>query len=573
MNKDNSGNLIRPYKGKLLSLLVSGKERAELIGGAFGLPYIQLSPRSVCDLELLACGALSPLDGFMGKKDYESVLDKMRLSDGTLFPMPVTLPVHEQSLPEKGNEIALRSPNNELLGVMHIEEKFEWDPGEEAKNVLGTTDARHPLVAEMDSWGKTCISGPINALNMPEHHDFSQQRLTPEKVRALLAENGRSNAVAFQPRGLLHRGVEELTKRAARDVEGALLIQVDSGSLKPGDMDQYTRMRIYRLLAEKYYGTENTILNLLPLAMRHAGPREALWHAIIHRNYGATHFLLGPDHAAPGIDSSGKPFYDPHASRELMQEHEDEIGIKTVPYSIPVYLPDENRYEEIDKAPAGKRQLSISDIQVRKEFLDGGGKLPEWFVRPEVAGILREAYPPRYRQGFCVWFTGLPSAGKSTIALILTQLLAEYGRQVTLLDGDVVRTHLSKGLGFSKVDRDTNIRRIGFVAAEIARHNGTVICAAVSPYRATRNQVRNMVGKERFIECFVDTPLDVCEKRDIKGMYAKAHRGEIRKFTGVDDPYENPIQPEIVVETVENTAEECAGSIIDYLISRGLLEK
>jgi sulfate adenylyltransferase len=340
---------------------------------------------------------------------------------------------------------------------------------------------------------------------------------------------------------------------------------------KPGDVDHYTRVRIYRSLVEKYYDPKNTVLSLLPLAMRMAGPREALLHAIIRRNHGANHFIVGRDHAGPGKDSTGKPFYGPYDAQELMVKHVDEIGVKMVDFKELVYLPDKKVYVEVDKVPAGEKVANISGTQVRDDYLAKGKLLPEWFTRPETARILRQMYPPRHQQGFCIWFTGLSGAGKSATAEILTTLLLERGRQVTELDGDVIRTHLSKGLGFSKEDRDTNILRIGYVASEITRHNGVVICAAISPYNATRNEVRKMVSADRFVMVYMDTPIDVCESRDIKGLYAKARRGELKGFTGVDDPYEPPVDPEITLRTVGVTPEQNAHKIVSYLETNGFL--
>jgi sulfate adenylyltransferase len=305
--------------------------------------------------------------------------------------------------------------------------------------------------------------------------------------------------------------------------------------------------------------------------MRMGGPREAVWHSLIRRNYGANHLIVGRDHAGPGVDSSGKPFYGPYDAQQLAEQFQEELGVRVVPFSELVYLPDEDRYEEVSKLPPDAQTASISGTQVREEYLANGTALPEWFTRPEVAEIMAETYPPKHRQGVCVWFTGLSGAGKSTTGDLLTALVMERGRQVTVLDGDVVRTHLSAGLGFSKQDRDVNIRRIGFVAAEIVRHGGIAVCAAVSPYRATRGDVRNMVGSDRFIEVFVDTPLAVCEDRDSKGMYAKARRGEIKDFTGIDDPYESPEHPEITIDTVAHSAEANARRILDILLSRGYL--
>jgi len=555
----------------LVNLLAPAEERAELRAYAGRLPSLQLSERAVCDLELLAIGGFSPLDRFMGRADFERVLFEMRLANGMLFPIPVTLPVASGQPISLGREVALRSPKNELLAIMMVEEIYPWERREMAQQVYGTLDARHPLVAEMERWGTLNVSGPLRVLALPAHYDFQDLRLTPAETRARLEAFGHPNVVAFQTRNPLHRVHEELTKRALQSVDGVLLLHPAVGMTRPGDVDHYTRVRTYRVLAERYYEPGRILLSLLPLAMRLGGPREALWHAIIRRNYGANYFIVGRDHAGPGNDSTGRPFYGPYDAQELVAQYSDEIGVGMVRFQELVYLPDEARYEEVHRVPAQARTSSLSGTQVRQEFLNNGKKLPEWFTRPEVAEILQETYPPRHRQGVCVWFTGLSGSGKSTTAEVLTILLLEHGRQVTVLDGDVVRTHLSQGLGFSKEDRDLNIRRIGFVAAEIVRHGGCVMCAAVSPYRATRQDVRNMVGSEHFVEVFVDTPLEVCEQRDVKGMYAKARRGELKGFTGIDDPYEPPERPELTLDTVRNTPEENAHLILNHLIAAGFV--
>ncbi len=563
--------LIPPYGGQLVDLLVPPEEADELKAYANRLPSIQLSMRAECDLELLAVGAFSPLDRFMGQEDHRRVLDEMRLTSGHVFPIPITLPVNPGPAIRLDQDIALRNAKNELLAVMTVEEIYEWDRDEVARKVFGSLDPRIPLVAEMHRWGELNISGRLRVLRLPTHYDFRELRLTPAQTRARLEELGYENVVAFQTRNPLHRVHEELTKRAAEEVGGVLLLHPVVGMTKPGDVDHYTRVRTYKALAARYYDPNRILLSLLPLAMRLAGPREAVWHALIRRNYGANHLIVGRDHAGPGKDSQGRPFYGPYEAQELLKQYSQELGVQVVPFRMLVYLPDEERYEEVSKVPEGTRTAAISGTQVREEYLNNGKRLPEWFTRPEVAEILAERYPPRHKQGVCIWFTGLSGAGKSTTAEVLTVLLQEHGRHVTLLDGDVVRTHLSKGLGFSKEDRDTNIRRIGFVAAEIVRHGGTAICAAVSPYRATRNDVRNMVGQGHYVEVFVDTPLEVCEQRDVKGLYAKARRGEITGFTGIDDPYEPPQNPEIVLDTVNHTPEENAHLILDYLIEQGFI--
>ena len=565
--------LIAPYGGKLVDLMVPEGERAELRAYANSLPSIRISERAACDLELMATGGFSPLDRFMSQADHQSVLDTMRLTNGYLFPMPVPLPVDEEDVAriKVGQGIALRSPGNELLAIMNVEEIYGWSLDEVAQKAFGTLDPRHPIVAEMHNWGKYYLSGPMRVLKLPTHYDFKNLRFTPVETRAMLERFGHHNVIAFQTRNPLHRVHEELTKRATLEKDGVLLLHPVVGMTKPGDVDHFTRVRTYKALAQHYYDPDRILLSLLPLAMRMGGPREALWHAIIRRNHGANFLIVGRDHAGPGNDSTGKPFYGPYDAQQMVEQHAEELGVGAVPFQMLVYLPEEDRYEEVHKVTKDTKTASISGTQVREQYLQVGRQLPEWFTRPEVAQILAETYPPRHRQGACVWFTGLHNAGKSTTAGVLTTLLQEYGRNVTLLDGDVVRTHFSEGLGFSKEDRDENIRRIGFVAAEIVRHGGIVICAAASPYRATRNEVRNMVGQENYIEVFVDTPLEVAEQRDTKGLYARARRGEIKGFTGIDDPYEPPQHPEITLETLSHSAEENARTILNLLIEQGFI--
>ena len=564
--------LISPYGGELVDLMVPAEDLADARAYASTLPSLQISPRAVCDLEMLATGAFSPLKQFMGEADFRGVVSDMRLADGTLFPIPVTLPVPADAGLSVGTDVALRDSMNDLLAIMTIEELYPWDPAVVAQHVLGTQDSKHPLVNEMSRWGRLNAAGKLRVLQLPRHYDFRELRRTPAETREVLAERGRQNVVAFQTRNPLHRAHEELTKRATEAVDGVLLLHPVVGMTKPGDVDHFTRVRTYKALAQNHYDQDRIVLSLLPLAMRMAGPREALWHAIIRRNHGVNHFVVGRDHAGPGADSTGKPFYGPYDAQDLVRTYEDEIGVKMVPFSELVYLPEEDRYEETSKLQPDTKTANISGTQVREQYLGKGQLLPAWFTRPETAEILAEAYPPRYRQGLCIWLTGLSGSGKSTTAAVLSVLLLEAGRQVTELDGDVVRTHLSKGLGFSREDRDTNILRIGFVASEIARHGGTVMCAAVSPYRATRDSVRAMMDEDQFIEVYVDTPLSVCEERDVKGMYAKARRGEIKEFTGISDPYEAPLNPEITLDTVGHSPEENARRIMRELAARGFVK-
>ena len=560
-------SLIPPYGGQLIDLVVPEEEREELRDRANSLPSLQISERSVCDLQLLACGAFSPLDRFAGKEQHQRILDEMRLLDGHVFPIPITLPANATDGLRLDREVALRNFRNEVLGILTVEEIYEWDVLEVSTRVFGTSDPRHPLIAEMDRWGKLNVSGSLRVLELPQYHDFQDLRLTPQQTRAKLEELGRHNVVAFQTRNPLHRAHEEMTKRATEQVDGTLLLHPVVGMTKPGDVDYYARVRTYKVLAERYYDQKRTVLALLPLAMRLAGPREALWHALIRRNYGANYLIVGRDHASPGNDSRNQPFYGAYDAQDLVEKFRDELGVSVIPFREMAY---DQRTQSYQESPAAG-SFSLSGTAVREEYLNKGRTLPEWFTRPEVGQILEETYPPRHRQGVCIWFTGLSGAGKSTTAEVLTAKLLELGRRVTVLDGDVVRANLSKGLGFSKDDRDTNIRRIGFVAAEIVRHGGVTICAAVSPYRATRNEVRSMFGRDQFIEVFVDTTVSVCEERDPKGLYGKKKRGEISGVTGIDDPYEPPEKPEIVLDTVSSTAKENAQIILHYLAQLGFV--
>ncbi len=535
---------------------------------------LTLDERGLCDLELLATGAFSPLTGFMGKADYERVVAEMRLADGTLWPLPVTLPVTPGADVAVGKTLALRDVYGNLLAFMHIDEIYEVDKAAEAKGAYGTLDEKHPAVAYLNKTSGHYAAGRLEVLRTPPHYDFVELRQTPAELRKHFEGLGWSKVVAFQTRNPLHRAHEELTKRAAEQIGGGLLIHPVVGVTKPGDVDHFTRVRCYRALVDNYYDKKSVVLSLLPLAMRMAGPREALLHAIIRRNHGCTHFIVGRDHAGPGKDSKGEPFYSPYAAQEYMGKYQDEIGVGMVDFKQMVYLPDEERYAPVDEVPKGTKTADISGTQVRDDFLSKGLQLPEWFSRPAVAEILNETNPPKFRQGLTIWFTGLSGSGKSTVAQGLIERLAEYGRNCAFLDGDEIRTHLSKGLGFSKEDRDTNIRRVGYVAGLVAKQGGTTLCSVISPYRAVRDEARKM-SQGNFVEVFCDTPLGVCEQRDVKGLYAKAKaavaEGKPMGFTGVDDPYEPPLKPEVTIDTSKLSVEQCVDAIIENLMASGYI--
>ena len=565
---------IRPHGGLLVDLLVEPERARELNRSAVTWPNWQLSRRQLCDLELLACGGFSPLVSFLGRDDYQSVCESMRLADGTLWPIPVTLDVTEEVLARTGpaGMLALRDSEGVMLAALHITEAWRPDVRAEAAAVLGSTDPAHPGVAHLlHRTNRRYVTGALEVVQLPEHPDFRQLRRTPAELRSEFARRDWRRVVAFQTRNPMHRAHQELTLRAAAAADANLLIHPVVGVTKPGDVDHYTRVRCYQALLPSYPGG-SALLSLLPLAMRMGGPREALWHAIIRQNYGASHFIVGRDHAGPGLDSRGRPFYPPYEAQDLVRRHAAEFEVEILPFRRMVYVPDAGAYVPEEDAPAGCRMFSISGTQLRRRLAEGSD-LPHWFTRPEVAAELRRTYPPRSEQGFTIFFTGLSGSGKSTIAkVLLAKLLERGGRHVTLLDGDLVRPHLSAELGFSREDRDLHVMRIGFIAAEIVKNRGIVVCAPIAPYDATRRDVRRMVEQGGgFVLVYVATPLDVCEERDRKGLYAKARAGLLPRFTGVSDPYEAPADADLVVDTRIESPEQAARRLIEHLQERGFL--
>lgn len=531
--------LIEPYGGTLCDRYVGEATARELKDAARDLPSWDLTARQVCDVELLLNGGFSPLTGFMGQADYEGVVENMRLADGTLWPMPITLDVSEafaeQAAP--GSRIALRDAEGVILAVMDVEHRWTPDKGREAQQVFATTDVAHPAVNYLSNRaGSVYLGGTLHGLEPPMHYDFRNYRYGPAELREYFGKLGWNRVVAFQTRNPMHRAHVELTRLAARQTEANLLIHPVVGMTRPGDVDHYVRVRCYEHVLRQA-PEQTTQLSLLPLAMRMGGPREALWHAIIRRNYGCTHFIVGRDHAGPGPGSDGQDFYGPYDAQELIQQHADEIGIEMVPFQAMSYVQDRAEYVPADAVKEGEEVLNLSGTEFRRRLREGL-EIPEWFSYPEVVAELRRTFPPRHRQGFTVFFTGLSGSGKSTIANALRVKLMELGgRAVTLLDGDTVRKELSSELGFSKEHRDINVQRIGYVASEITRNGGVAICAPIAPYTDMRRRVRERVEQHGgFLEVHVATPLETCEARDRKGLYAKARAGIIKDFSGIDDP-------------------------------------
>ena len=572
---DSKTTDVTAYRGDLVDLLASSDVAAELKAASASYPSWDLTDRQLCDLELLANGAFSPLTGFMNRATYESVCAKMRLPDGAVWPMPVVLDVTEEAAAKltQGDRLALRDSEGVMLAVVDIEDIYKPDREIEAQQVFGTTDVEHPGVAMLlNRTHPIYIGGAVQALQLPLHYDFHQLRLTPRLVREEIARRAWSRVVAFQTRNPMHRAHLELTLRAAASVDAKLLIHPVVGMTKPGDVDHYTRVRCYEALLGRY-PQGGAMLSLLPLAMRMGGPREAVWHAIIRKNYGATHLIVGRDHAGPGKRRDGTPFYGPYDAQEMLGRYQDEIGITMVPFQMLVYVAERDEYFPENEVPAGLHALNISGTELR-ERLASGAELPAWFTYPEVAAELRRTHRPRRQQGFTVFFTGLSGSGKSTIANVLqVKLLERGGRSLTVLDGDLVRKHLSSELGFSREHRDLNIRRIGYVAAEITKAGGIAICAPIAPYDATRKQVRSIVEPNGgFALVHISTSIEVCEQRDRKGLYAKARAGLVKEFTGVSDPYEEPADAELTIDSSTAEPEECADRIVAYLEREGFLE-
>lgn len=563
-----------PHGGELTNLIATRDRIFELQAESRDWPSWDLTPRQLCDLELLVTGGFSPLRGFMARADYDGVCSNMRLANGALWPIPIPLDVTAElaaSL-KPGQTVALRDPEGVMLAALHVEEIWQPDRAAEAKMVYGTTSKIHPgadyVLNRTNPW---YVGGRLEGVQTPHHYDFRSLRLTPAELRAEFIRLGWRRVVAFQTRNPMHRAHAELTLRAAKGVEANLLINPSVGMTKPGDVEYYVRVRCYQALLPKY--PKGTVkLAMLPLAMRMGGPREAVWHAIIRKNHGCTHFIVGRDHAGPGKDADGTPFYGPYEAQELLQKYQDELGVSMVPFQMMVYLEDQDRYVPEDEVPDGARVLNISGTDLRRR-LNEGREIPSWFTFPDVARELQRSYPPRHRQGFTVFFTGLSGSGKSTIANVLrVKFLEMGGRPVTLLDGDIVRKHLSSELGFSREHRDINIRRIGFVASEITKNGGIALCAPIAPYDAIRKEVRSMIQPHGgFILVHLSTPLETCEERDRKGLYAKARAGILQQFTGISDPYEAPADAEVVIDTGDMTPEEAAQEIFLHLEQQGYI--
>ena len=555
-------------------LYVAHDRVQEMKMAATELTSWDLTPRQICDLELLMNGGFNPLKGFLTEADYNCVVENMRLADGTLWPMPITLDVTQDFADsvELGQKIALRDQEGVILATIKVTDSWLPNKAHEAENVFGANDLAHPAVNYLHNQaGSINLGGPITGLQQPVHYDFRGRRDTPNELRNYFRKMGWQRVVAFQTRNPLHRAHQELTFRAAKDAQANLLIHPVVGMTKPGDIDHFTRVRCYEAVLNQY-PSSTTAMSLLNLAMRMAGPREAVWHGLIRANHGCTHFIVGRDHAGPGKNSNGEDFYGPYDAQELFSTVESEIGAEMVDFKHMVYVQERAQYEPADKVEDGLTVLNISGTELRRRLAEGLD-IPEWFSFPQVVTELRKSRPPRDKQGFTVFFTGLSGSGKSTIAnALMVKLMEMGGRPVTLLDGDIVRKNLSSELGFSKAHRDLNIRRIGYVASEITKNGGIAICAPIAPYATTRHAVRGDVEVfGAFIEVHVATSIDECERRDRKGLYKLARAGKIKEFTGISDPYDVPKEPELRLETEHVEVDNCAHQVLLKLESMGLI--
>ncbi|MAT88727.1 MAG: adenylyltransferase [Aestuariivita sp.] len=560
----------------ITELYISQESAQKLKFEAANFKSWNMTPRQICDIELLMNGSFAPLKGFLSEEDYDSVLDSMRLASGYLWPIPINLDVgieFADSL-EIGQNIALRDLEGVIIAVLNVTDKWKPDKVKEAEKVYGANDTAHPAVNYLHNQaGQIYLGGPIVGIETPVHYDFKAHRKTPNELRNYFRKLDWRKVIAFHTRNPLHRAHHELTFRAAKEAQANLMIHPVVGIKYPGDLDHFTQVRCYEAMLDKYpAGT--TTMSLLNLAMRIAGPREAVWHGLIRKNHGCTHFIVGSEHAGPDKNSAGEYFYGPYDAQELFLEFQDEMGIEMVDFKHMVYLQERARYEPIDQIEEDVAVLDISQKELHHRLLEGL-EIPEWFSFPEVMAELRKAHPPRYKQGFTVLFTGLSGSGKSTIAnALMIKLMEMGGRPVTLLDGDIVRKNLSSELGFGKKHRDLNIRRIGYVASEITKNGGIAICAPIAPYATTRRAVREHIEQfGAFAEVHVATSIDECERRDRKGLYKLAREGKIKEFTGISDPYDVPEKPEVRIETENVDVDHCALQVLLKLESMGLIAR
>jgi sulfate adenylyltransferase len=567
-------SLITPYGGELKSLMATPERIAEIKQEVLNLPSLDLSWKQICELELLLNGALSPLTGYMNQAERHSVLSGMKLPDGLFWPRPVMLVVSEKAAQNlaAGQTVALRDSEGVMPAILHISEVWPADP--EAEMALAEASGV-PLARTQAEAGQFYVGGRLEGVTLPPRHDFLNLRLTPAEMREQFARLGWRKVMAYQPSQALHRPQYEFLLRTAMQQEANLLIHAVAGSDPVLESGHFALVRACQALMPRLPAS-TSMLALNPMTPWAAGPRKTLLKAIMARNYGCSQLVTGGETVLESLhkESSQRRGQDtPNLSSDTVYAvAKESLGVTLLPFPRMVYVEDRDEWLPEETVPADTRSESMSGAELTRRLMQNI-KVPEWFSFPEVLDEMRKAYPPRKQQGFTVFFTGLSGSGKSTIARALTVRLMEMGgRRVSLLDGDIVRTHLSSELGFSKAHRDINIRRIGFVASEITKHGGTAICAPIAPYQATRRAVRSMIEEwGGFLEIHVSTSVEVCEGRDRKGLYAKARAGLIPEFTGVSDPYEIPENAELTIDTTRYSVEEAVQMIVLKLEHEGYL--
>ncbi len=536
---------------------------------------LDLNNRQLCDLELLLNRGLFPLGGFMDQETYESVVESMRLPDGTIWPITVCLDLDEKIAGNltPGTRVALNDGEGFLLALLTVTSVWQPDKRKEALGIYGTDDPKmHPEVENLYSQrGSWYVGGTLEGVSLPIHYDFQELRLSPSETVRRFTMNGWRRVLGFHTDEYLHCAHREMVVTAAREAGAAIFLHPVADLSHPGNLDHYTQVRCYQAFTGKFPHNMIT-LGLTPYATRKAGPKEALFQAIIRKNYGCSHFMVSEDHADPYLGSNnGKRFYPLGAAQELVAEYADDTGIDMVPQRQMGYLEDKKQYVILDKMGNGDA-ATISSQELHRR-LTHDIDIPIWFSYPEIVDELRCAFPPRSKQGFTIFMTGFSGSGKSTIAkVLLVKFMEMCDRPVTLLDGDIVRKNLSSELTFSKEHRNLNITRIGFVASEITKNGGIALCAPIAPYEESRTANRELISQYGgYIEVFVATPLEVCEQRDRKGLYAKARSGKVKGVTGITDPYHPPSKPELTIDTSEITPMEAVQEILLYLEEQGYI--
>jgi sulfate adenylyltransferase len=564
----------QPYGGKLISFNSFDFTAFRKSDDWKVTARVKLDDRQLCDYEMLVSGSFSPLKGFMTEAEYGSVLENLHLPNKMLWPIPITLSIPESALAslEGKKYVVLEHANfTTPFAVMKIESLFKLNKEKEMLSIFGSKDAKHPAVKYLNQTGSYAVGGEIIMANAIPHYDFPENRNTPKQLRESFEKMGWNKIVAFQTRNPMHRAHFELTLKASEKSGANILVNPVVGLTKDDDIDPFTRVRCYYAVFENY-PKGKAALSLLPLAMRMAGPKEALLHMIIRKNLGCTHFIVGRDHAGPGKDSTGKSFYGDYEAQEFAIKYKDEIGIESMRFDELLYSGNQKKYLEKSEVKDSDEILKISGTEFR-EKLNKGEEIPSWFSFPKVTAELRKSTVPSFEKGICLFFTGFSGAGKTTLARAIEERLkAKSSRKISILDGDEVREHLSKGLTFSKEDRDENIRRISYVASLVVKHQGIAICSPIAPYENVRQYSRKIISEVgHFVQIYVSTSIETCEKRDPKGLYQKARAGEVKHFTGVDDPYEVPSNSELEIDTSKASIQECVNMIISFLKEKGYL--